>query len=158
MDAIYMTANVLSTVGFREAIEVQGNTAAMLFTVVLLFFGAGALVYATSVITAFIVEGDLTEGFRSRRMQRVIREMKEHYIVCGSGSTGYAVLKELVNTERSVVAIESSEDKVQRLQADFPNLPVIKDDFTDDAVLQRAGIERAAGIVICTTVGKDSLV
>ena len=158
MDAIYMTANVLSTVGFREAIPVEGNTTAMLFTVVLLFVGAGALVYATSVITAFIVEGDLTEGFRSRRMQRAIREMKDHYIVCGTGATGAAVLKELVHTERPVVAIESNDDRVQKLQRDFPDVPVIKDDFTDDVVLARAGIERAAGLVICTTIGKDALV
>jgi voltage-gated potassium channel len=158
MDAVYMTANVLTTVGFREAITVQGDNAAALFTIVLLFFGAGALVYATSIITAFIVEGDLTEGFRSRRMLRAIREMKDHYIVCGTGATGYAVLRELVNTERPVVAIELHDDRVHRLQEDFPNVPVLKDDFTDDEVLVRAGIARAAGIVICTTIDKDSLV
>lgn len=158
MDAVYMTANVLTTVGFRESITVQGDNTAQLFTIVLLFFGAGALVYATSIITAFIVEGDLTQGFRSRRMLRAIREMKDHYIVCGTGATGYAVLRELVNTGRSVVAIELHDDRIQRLQANFPNVPFLKDDFTDDEVLGRAGIARAVGIVICTTIDKDSLV
>lgn len=158
MDAVYMTANVLTTVGFREAITVQGDTTAQLFTIALLFFGAGALVYATSVVTAFIVEGDLTQGFRSRRMQRAIQEMKDHYIVCGTGATGYAVLKELVHTERPVVAIELHEERVERLQSEFPDLPVVRGDFTDNEVLVRAGILRAAGIVICTTVDKDSLV
>ena len=158
MDAVYMTANVLTTVGFREAITVQGDTTAQLFTVALLFFGAGALVYATSIITAFLVEGDLTQGFRSRRMQRAIQEMQDHYIVCGTGATGYAVLRELVHTERPVVAIELHEERVQRLQAEFPELPVLKGDFTDNEVLMKAGIAVAAGIVICTTIDKDSLV
>lgn len=158
MDAVYMTANVLTTVGFREAITVEGDNTGQLFTVVLLFFGAGALVYATSIITAFIVEGDLTQGFRSRRMLRAIKDMKEHYIVCGTGATGYAVLRELVNTERPVVAIELHDERVNRLQTDFPNVPVLKDDFTDDEVLVKAGIARAAGVVICTTIDKDSLV
>lgn len=158
MDAIYMTANVLTTVGFREAIAVKGDTTAELFTIVLLFFGAAVLVYATSIVTAFIVEGDLTQGFRSRRMQRAIREMKDHYIVCGTGATGYAVLRELVHTERPVVAIELHEERVQRLSAEFPDLPVLKGDFTDNEVLVGAGIARAAGIVICTTIDKDSLV
>ena len=158
IDAIYMTANVLSTVGFREAIPVQGNDTAAIFTVVLLFFGAGALVYATSIITAFLVEGDLTEGFRSRRMQRAIENMSGHYIVCGSGATGYAVIRELVNTKRPVVAIEIHEERFNRLQEHFPELPVLQEDFTDDQVLMRAGIERAAGIVICTAIDKDALV
>lgn len=158
MEAIYMTANVLTTVGFREAIPVEGDNTAQLFTVVLLFVGAGALVYATSIITAFIVEGDLTQGFRSRRMQRVIQAMKDHYIVCGTGATGYAVLRELVNTQRPVVAIELHDDRLQRIQENFPNVPFLKEDFTDDEVLLKAGIERATGIVICTTIDKDSLV
>ena len=158
MDAAYMTANVVATVGFREAITVQGDTTAALFTIVLMFFGAGALVYATSIVTAFLVEGDLTEGFRSRRMQRAITEMNGHYIVCGAGATGYAVLRELVHTKRPVVVLEVNDDRGARVQADFPEVPLLKEDFTDDEVLQRAGIERAAGIVICTTIDKDSLV
>ncbi len=158
MDAIYMTANVLTTVGFREAITIEGDTGAQLFTIALLFFGAGALVYATSITTAFIVEGDLTQRFRSRRMQRAIGEMKNHYIVCGTGATGYAVLRELLHTERPVVAIELHEERVQRLQVEFPNVPLLKGDFTDNEVLVSAGIAVAAGIVICTTIEKDSLV
>ena len=158
MDAVYMTANVLSTVGFREAIPVEGNNAAMVFTIALLFFGAGALVYATSVITAFIVEGDLTEGFRSRRMLRAIENMTDHYVVCGTGATGHAVLKELIHTERPVVAIEANEERATRLLAEFPMLPVLKDDFTDDEVLMKAGVARAAGVVVCTTIAKDALV
>lgn len=158
MDAAYMTANVIATVGFREAITVQGDTTAALFTIVLMFFGAGALVYATSIVTAFVVEGDLTEGFRSRRMLRAIQDMKDHYVVCGAGATGYAVLRELVHTKRPVVVIEMNDDRGGRVQADFPEVPLLKEDFTDDEVLQRAGLERAAGIVICTTIDKDSLV
>lgn len=158
MDAIYMTANVLTTVGFRESITVQGNTPAQLFTIALLVFGAGGLVFATSVITAFIVEGDLTEGFRSRRMQRAIQGMQDHYIVCGTGATGFAVLRELVNTQRSVVAVDHNEERIQRVQQAFPTVPVLKEDFTDDEVLVKAGIGRAAGIVICTQVDKDLLV
>jgi len=145
LDAVYMTANVLTTVGFREAVTVEGNPPAMVFTVILLFFGAGAVVFATSVMTAFIVEGDLTQGFRSRRMQRTIEEMAGHYIVCGTGATGYAVLRELVATQRQVVVIELNDERLRRVQDEFPAVPVIKGDFTDDEVLARAGIGRAGG-------------
>lgn len=91
-------------------------------------------------------------------MQRVIQHMQNHYIVCGAGATGFAVLKELVNTQRQVVAIELHEERAQRVSEHFPTVPVMKEDFTDDEVLARAGIARAAGIVICTTIDKDLLV
>lgn len=158
MQAIYMTANVLTTAGFREAIDIHDSTAGLAFTVVLLIFGAGVLVYSTSVITAFVVEGDLTEGFRRRRMRRRIDAMAGHYVVCGAGATGWAVVRELVSTERPVVLIDLDAERIGRIESDFPEVPVISGDFTDDQVLLQAGITRAAGIVICTTVDKDLLV
>lgn len=158
MQAVYMTANVLTTAGFREAIDIHDNNTGLAFTVVLLIFGAGVLVYSTSVITAFVVEGDLTEGFRRRRMRRRVDAMAGHYVVCGAGATGWAVVRELVNTERPVVLIDLDPARIQHIESDFPDVPVIAGDFTDDQVLLQAGITRAAGIVICTTVDKDLLV
>ena len=43
-----MTANVLTTTGFRESIEIGDRPGAMLFSVLLMFIGAGAVVYAIS--------------------------------------------------------------------------------------------------------------
>lgn len=157
-DAIYMTANVVTTAGFREAIDIRNKPGAELFTVALLIFGAATVVYSTSVITAFVVEGDLTQGFRRRRMRRAIQDMRDHYIVCGVGATGAAVLRELVKTERAVVAIETNEDRAARIEEEHPEVPVMRADFTDDQVLLQAGVARASGLVICTTLDKDSLV
>lgn len=91
-------------------------------------------------------------------MQRAIREMRGHYIVCGAGATGSAVLRELVNTQRPAVAFDLNEERVRKVQETFPSVPVLKEDFTDDEALVHAGIARAAGIVICTQVDKDLLV
>ena len=158
MDAIYMASNALTTTGFREAIDISSNAPGQAFTVVLMIFGAGVLVYSTSVITAFVVEGDLTEGFRRRRMRAQVEHMKGHYIVCGAGATGEAVARELVNTERRVVVIDQDKNRLARINELLPTVPVFMDDFTDDQVLVQAGITRAAGIVICTIVDKDLLV
>jgi voltage-gated potassium channel len=157
MSAVYMTANVLTTAGFRESIPVEQSNTGMPFTV-LLFIGAGTVVYGIPIITAFVIEGDLTQGFRRRRMRRAIRELSGHYMVCGTGATGYAVLNELVKTQHSVVAIDVESLRVARVEANFPSVPVLQADFTDDQVLAQAGVTRAEGIVICTTIDKDSLV
>jgi voltage-gated potassium channel len=158
MQAVYMAANVLTTTGFREAVDISKSTLGTSFTIFLMIFGAGVMVYSTSVITAFVVEGDLTQGFRRRRMRRAVEGMSGHFIVCGVGATGWAVVRELVNTEREVVAIETAADKVSKIETDFPNVPVLQEDFTDDQALLRAGVARAYGIVVCTTIDKDLLV
>ena len=158
LDAVYMTANVLTTTGFREAIPVEGNAAGQYFTIVLMFFGAAVVVYATSVVTAFIVEGDLTEGFRRRRMQQAIEAMRGHFIVCGAGQAGLAVLAELASTQRPAVLIEADPHQIERVSKMFPDVPVLAGDFTDDEMLLRAGITRASGIVICVDDDKDALV
>lgn len=158
LEAVYMTANVLTTTGFREAVPVEGRGGALGFTIILMFFGAATVVYATSVVTAFLVEGDLTEGFRRLRMQRMIDAMKGHFIVCGAGQAGLAVLGELSSTQRAAVLIESDEATTERVTTLFPAVPLVRGDFTDDETLLRAGITRAAGIVMCVDDDKDTLV
>lgn len=157
VDAIYMTANAITTAGFREAIDMSGY-GGKVFTIFLLVFGAGTVVYFTSVMTAFVVEGDLTQSFRRRRMLRTIRQMSDHFIVCGAGNAGLSVLAELAATRRPTVVIEQDTARAKRVEEHFPNTPVLIGDSTSDEVLIEAGVERAKGIVICIDDDKDSLV
>ena len=157
LDAVYMATIVLTTTGLKEVVPTS-SVAATVFTVLLLLFGATAAVYTLSMITAFIVEGDLTQGFRRRRMQRTIDAMSGHYIVCGAGQTGTAVLGELVSTARTCVAIEHNHQHVVRIERDFPSVPVLHGDCSDDETLVKAGVQRAAGIVLCTDDDKNALV
>jgi voltage-gated potassium channel len=158
LDALYMTTITLTTTGYGEVIPIAEKPVAQAFTIVLLLFGATGVVYFASVITAFLVEGDLTAGFRRRRMQRAIDELQGHYIVCGAGQAGLAVLHELRETHRVAVLIETDEPTISRLLEDWPELFVVRGDFTDDTTLVQAGVERAAGIVFCADSDKDSLV
>ncbi len=157
LDAIFMTTILLTTTGLREVIPTS-SVGAEIFTTALLLFGATATVYTLSMITAFIVEGDLTQGFRRRRMQKRIDAMNGHYIVCGAGQTGTTVLRELVATQRPCVTIEQSHEHMTAAERAFPSVPVLHGDCSDDETLVRAGIHRAAGIVLCTDDDKNGLV
>jgi voltage-gated potassium channel len=157
IDAIYMTTILLTTTGLREVVPTT-SPAAEVFTTVLLLFGATAAVYTLSMITAFIVEGDLTQGFWRRRMQKRIDAMNGHYIVCGAGQTGTTVLGELSNTGRPCVVIEQNHQHVARIERDFPTVPALHGDCSDDETLVKSGIQRAAGIVLCTDDDKNALV
>jgi voltage-gated potassium channel len=158
LDAIYMTANVVTTAGFRESVDMTQGSAGRIFTIALLFVGAGVGAYAISTFTAFIVEGDLTEEFRRRRMSRTVDAMQDHFIVCGVGQAGLAVVQELVATKRTIVIIEADDANAERIEGLYPDVPLVRGDFTDDDVLLRAGVTRASGIVLCVDSDKDSLV
>ncbi len=158
LDALYMTTITLTTTGYREVIDITQHPAAMVFTIVLLLFGATAVVMTGSMITAYVVEGDLTAGFRRRRMQKRIDTMRAHTIVCGAGQTGTAVVRELVATDRPIVAIEGNAERAAVFERLFPDVPVLVGDCTDDEVLTQAGIVNASGVVVCTDDDKVALV
>lgn len=91
-------------------------------------------------------------------MQKRIDGMSGHFIVCGAGQTGTTVLRELVSTQRPCVAIEHNHQHVATIERDMPDVPVLHGDSSDDETLIKAGIARAAGIVICTDDDKIVLV
>ena len=87
MDCVYMTVISLTTVGFGEVIEVTGNVPAQIFTMLLITFGMGIILYGISTVTALIIEGELSGILRKKKMFKRISKMKNHYIVCGGGET-----------------------------------------------------------------------
>lgn len=91
-------------------------------------------------------------------MHKRIDAMKGHFVVCGAGQTGTTVLRELIRTGRACVAIEANHAHIAALEAEMPDVPALHGDCSDDETLLQAGIDRAAGIVICTDDDKNSLV
>ena len=68
------------------------------------------------------------------------------------------ILRELVRTQRSCVTIEQNHAHLAALEAEMPGVPALHGDCSDDETLIRAGVARAAGIVVCTDDDKNALV
>lgn len=143
LDALYMTVITIASVGFMEVHPLTGQ--GRIFTIFLILGGTGVLVYGVSTIIAFIVEGELTDALRRRKMQKKIAAMKGHFIVCGVGQTGKHVLEEMVRTQKDVVAIDRDPAAIRLL--DEQGICYVQGDATHNSVLQMAGIENARGIV-----------
>ena len=162
LDALYMAVITLSSVGYGEIVDTAGNHALRWFNLFVVLFGVGIMVYAVSVVTAFLVEGQIRDLFWRRKMQKRIRDLKDHYIVCGLGDTGRYAVEELQTTGNPYVVIESHEDAVLKLReqanSGYSNLLYIIGDATDEAVLEEAGLERARGIIVALASDKDNLV
>jgi len=156
LDCIYMTVVSLTTVGYGEVLQITGNDKAQIFTMFLITFGMGIILYGISSLTALLLEGELTGIFRNRKMAKQIDKLKDHYIVCGGGDTGSGVIAELFKNNEAVVLIETDGERIERCKL-IGDLLYVRGDATDDENLIAAGIDRAAGIIISLPSDKDAL-
>jgi len=157
IDCVYMTVISLTTVGYGEVIEITGNIPAQVFTMILITFGAGVILYGISNLTAVFVEGELSGLLRAKQMVKRIRRRSGHHIVCGGGETGLPVMQELIQNNERVVLIENDAEKIDRCARLLGDLLFINGDATEDQNLLSAGLERAAGLFICLPSDKDAL-
>jgi voltage-gated potassium channel len=79
IDVLYMTIITISTIGFTEVIDMSANPAGRVFTIFVALGGIGTLAYIITNVTALVVEGELRDTFRRRRMEKKARNSKGHY-------------------------------------------------------------------------------
>lgn len=156
IDCLYMTIISLTSVGYGEILPVSGNVPAQIFTMLLITVGLGIILYGISSLAALFIEGEITGFMRKNKMRNEISKLRDHYIVCGGGETGYPLIVELVKNREQVVLIECDDEKIEKCRA-IEEVFYIRGDATDDANLAAAGIEHARGILIALPSDKDSL-
>ncbi|HOE18020.1 MAG TPA: potassium channel protein [Syntrophorhabdaceae bacterium] len=158
LDALYMTAITITTVGYGDVIGLDDKPYGKLFTVIFVFIGAGAIAYLFTTLAAYIIEGELKKVFRRRTMEKRIAKMKDHYIICGIGMVGLYVTHELFITKRQLVAIDTDESKQELLKLHELNVDLLVGDATENEVLWQAMIEKAHGLFATTDSDNDNIV
>ncbi len=158
LDSLYMTVITISTIGYGEIIHLSDNPAGRLFTIFMALSGIGILFYIITNFTAFVVEGELKDSFWRKKMERMAKNLKDHYIVCGIGIVGAHIVNELYATQRPYVIVDISRDNVEKLPEKIQAEVFIEDDATDNSTLLKAGIERAKGLFAVTGDDNQNLV
>ncbi|ADR18356.1 potassium channel family protein [Calditerrivibrio nitroreducens] len=152
IDCLYMTVITITTIGYSEIVNLENNPAGRVFTVFVAFFGIGILSYIISNVTAYVLEGELNKNYRRKRMEKSISKLTSHYILCGSEDVAYYIIKELIETGREFVIIDSDEKKLERLDDTFNKIKYLVGDPTDAEILLKAGINNSNGVFV---VGSD---
>ncbi|MEQ9398813.1 MAG: potassium channel protein [Longimicrobiales bacterium] len=154
-DAAYMSVITLTAVGYDEVFPL--SAAGRVFTGALLAGGITCMGVWFALITSFIVELDLKDAFRRRTMTRTIADLENHVILCGAGRTGRQVARELATGAGRFVVIERDSERIEDLRDHLPEALVVEGDATHDAVLEEAGVGRAAALVTCLSADADNL-
>ena len=110
---------------------------------------------AFSIVTVIVLESDINGTLKRKRMEKSIKKLKDHYILCGLGRVGRNVANELIATDRPFVAIDAKVQSLDEYKEKEPGLLYLQGDASDDDVLRQADLENAAGLFAVT--GDDSM-
>lgn len=146
MDALFMTVTTITTIGYGEVRPL--STAGRLFTIVLALTGMGALFYTLGVVMEYLVAARIADPGGRRKMERRIDALSGHIIVAGLGRVGRETAQELGSAGTPFVVVDPGPAAAQH--AGERGYLLISGDATDDAVLERAGVRRARGLVVTT--------
>ena len=144
IDAMYMTAITMSTVGFGLITDL--SLSGKVFSIFLIVISAGTFVYAITTITTFVVEGEIRDVFSKYRIQRKVEKLSNHTIICGLGRNGREAAIELIWQKQPFVIIEENPEIIQAFQAEYDCL-IVEGDATREDILEKANIKEASGLL-----------
>jgi len=153
LDSLYMTVVTLSTVGFGEVYPL--SPIGKIFTMILVIFGVAGAGYTISIIGQMIVKGEIRKLLGRRKMQKGLKELEDHYIVCGFGRVGRRIAQELCARKVPFVVIDNDPAKTEQSEKDC--FLFVQGDATNDQTLLDAGIERAKGLITALVNEADNV-
>ncbi len=151
-DALYMTVITITTVGYGEVHKL--SHIGQIFTLFLIVFGVGTILYTFNNAARIVIEGEIQEIFGRRKVEKKIKELKNHYIVCGYGRMGSVICRELREKGARFVIVERDASAVEGAEA---GALFVKGDATKDEILKEACIERAKGLISVLPTDAENL-
>jgi voltage-gated potassium channel len=153
VDALYMTVITITTVGFGEVKPFTPEE--KIFTVFLILTSISVFGYAVSIFSEYLVSGRLFEQFKHKKVEKQIKSLKGHTIVCGYGRNGKQAILKLNNYNKNLVVVEKDKERIAEL--DQEGVLNIHGDATLDETLLRAGISTAANLITALPSDADNL-
>lgn len=150
LDALFMTVTTVTTVGYHEVHPL--SRPGEIFTIVLILVGVGGVFYTLTTLFAWIVETDWPGQRRRRQMEEARQRLRNHFIVCGYGRVGKSVAEVFRREGIPNVVVDVNQTSLARAEAD--GFLTVHGNAASDAVLKKAGIDDARGLV--TAVDSDA--
>jgi voltage-gated potassium channel len=154
-DGLFMTVITLSTVGYGETNELTAN--GRNFTSLLIFLCLVSMTYWSASLTSFIVEQELNGHFARKRVIKMISQLKEHVVICGSGPIAKALIERLTRKRIPVVLVDENKEELDGLKRRFRKLHVLVGSPTNEMILAEANVIDAKTVVAAMPSEIDNL-
>ena len=152
MDAFYMVIITVFAVGYGEVSPIK-SSGAQIWTILVILSGWSAVVFTLGGVIKSVTEGELQRARSLVRKQRTMGQLKNHVIICGYGRMGQTLATELAKNSVPFVVIDRDEERIAQIEAD--GFLCVRGDASDENILERVGIERAA--TLATVLPQDAL-
>ena len=150
LDSIYMTIITLSTVGYGEVHSL--NEFGKFWAIVIIVFGVSGFAMFMSQLGENLME---LRELRRKRVQTILKKLRNHYILFGYGRMGEVIADELANRNVKYVVVESDDDKIVEIQE--KGYQYYRGDANSDETLEAVGVKYAKGIVVALGTEQDNL-
>ncbi len=143
LDALFMTAITMSTIGYGEVRPL--SPAGRIFTIGLIVLGVVTASYAVTYGIQLITSQDFMKQIRDQRRRRELSKIDNHCIICGFGRLGRTLAGELKRRDFPMIVIDLDETAIEKCHE--LGLPAVQGNAADERVLAEAGIDRAKSLV-----------
>jgi voltage-gated potassium channel len=152
-DGFYMTVITITTVGYGEVHPL--SVAGQAFTVVILLTGVGTFFYAFTLFLTLLSEGKWTERRERKRLERMLDELTDHFIICGYGRMGEIIAREFSRHGVPFVVIERNPDRMHLAMEH--GFIAVEADASNEEVLRRVHIDTARGLVAAVSTDAENV-
>ncbi len=146
IDAMFMASITLSTVGY-EIVGGHLSSTGKIFTMIVMLFGMMFVLYAFTNLTTYILEGNVNQIFKRRKDMKRIKNMKNHFIICGGGLTAETLIDTYERENRYYIVVDTNEERIEELQERYEKGVFIQGDATNDEVLENLNLSKAEMVI-----------
>ncbi|MEB3311570.1 MAG: NAD(P)-binding protein [Snowella sp.] len=146
VDALYFSVGMITGAGGKEEVAEHSPDVIKIFTAIMMVAGAGVIGICYALLNDFILGSRFKQFLDAARVPT-----RNHYIVCGLGSIGMAIVQQLHSQGHEVVVIESDTENRFRPSARSLGVPVIVEDARVESTLKAANITKAESIIVVTS-------
>jgi len=137
LDSFHFTLVTVTTIGYGNI--TPETVAGKILNVSVILIGVGAALVAIQTIFEIVIKQKVKEVLR---LPKRSTHKKNHFVICGYGKVGKALVRLLQQEKTPFVVIESETSKVKEMvQLD---IPVVEGDARKEDILERAGIINAS--------------
>ncbi len=152
LDSAWLAVVTLTTLG-ADAPE---TGAGKLFAMAYLLCGLGVASYSLFALGQTVVSAEFRRMWEQSQMTDRIDGLSDHNVVCGLGRMGRGVCEYLAERDRPFVVIDKDAERLERFCHRRGWLHVAGD-AADDAVLKKAGADRAASLTTALPTDAENI-
>lgn len=150
-----MTIITVSTIGYNEVRPL--SDAGRVFNIFLIISSLTTTAFALTMLTRYVVDGEINLYFKNRRMMQAIYQLENHVILCGYGRNGKQAAETLTQHKVKFIVIEIDEQRIRQDELNLKKILYLKGDATEDETLLRAGITKARALITALPDDADNV-